>query len=205
MKRYSREELLPEIVGEDIYRESQSATKQAIYRIDKIVRKMTSDSKITGIPEDKKDQYVNFMKNIYNNPEIRKIINKIDKGSYVSEEEHILIYDFFLEAIEDPKEKAKFEYYRREFVGKELKEEINSIYTNIIEFTRSNVYLPYEIQIKLLKEINQEINNYMIKNEKKINFYKSMFIEGDVSKLFPTTEELKEKFEEFIKDRESEK
>lgn len=205
MKRYSREELLPEIVGEDIYKVSKSAVKQSIYRIDKIVKKMTSDSKIQGIPEDKKDQYVNLMRNIYNNPEIKKIMNKIDKGSSMTDEEYISIYDFLVEGIEDPEEKAILEYHRREFIGKELKEEINSIYTNIIEFTRSNVYLPYEIQIKLLKEINQEINNYMIKNEKKINFYKSMFIEGDVSKLFPTTEELKEKFEEFIKDRENEK
>lgn len=189
MKFYSREELLPEIVGEKIYNVSPSSVKQAIYRFDKIIRKMSSYNDTNGIPETRKEQYVNLMKGIYNNDKIKGIISKIDRGKNVSEEEYICLFDFLLEGIEDEDERCIYEYYRREFVGKEVDEEIDSIYKTIIKFTQSNMCLSYEIQIKILKDLHKNINNYINANQENI----------ELLKLLPTTEQLVDEFAEEMK------
>ena len=195
MKFYSRDELLPEIVGKDIYEMSPGAVKQAIYRFDKVLKKMGSYRDKRGIPESKKNQYVNLMNGIYFNDKIKKIINKIYAGNKVLEEEHIYLFDFLLEGIEDETERNLYEYHRRELLGKELNEQINSIYMTNNKFSKNNICLPYEIQIELLKDINIEINNYIAKNQYKIDLLKSL----------PTSEELVYGFAEEMKCKYDEK
>lgn len=189
MKFYSREELLPEIVGEKIYEASPTSAKQAIHRIDNIIRKMSSYNDTNGIPENRKEQYVNLMKCIYNNDKIKSIISKMDRGKTVLEEEYIYLFDFLLEGVEDENERSLYEYYRREFVGKEIEDEIDSIYKTIIRFTKNNICLPYEIQIEILKNLHENINNYINANHGNI----------ELLKLFPTTEQLVDGFAEEMK------
>lgn len=117
-KVYPLSDLVEEIYNTNKDSGSFASNYKDLQRIDKVLRGTSDYDRSKGILEENKDKYVENLKKVINNGDIRSIINKIGKAKKLTEEEHDKYTKFILENLSDDSVKAKVD--ELDEVGKKI-------------------------------------------------------------------------------------
>lgn len=106
-KIYPLSDLVEEIYDTNKDSESFASNYKDLQRIDKVLRGTSDYDRSKGILEENKDKYVETLKKVISNGDIKSIISKIGKEKKLTEEEHNKYTKFILENLSDDSVKVK--------------------------------------------------------------------------------------------------
>lgn len=108
-KIYPLSDLVEEIYGTNKDSESFASNYKDLQRIDKALRRTSDYDRSKGILEENKYKYVETLKKVIANGDIKSIISKIGKEKKLTEEEHNKYIKFMLENLSDDSIKVKLD------------------------------------------------------------------------------------------------
>ncbi len=158
MKYYTLKELVPDITGidEDNYALWES-TYQAVKRINKLSRSISSYSDTSGIPENKKDDIVNLYRGLYNDPKALEVLKKLSRKEYITDEESELLFDLYVNSMSIEEDREIYSKYRDEVKSKELKDRVDKIISLIVDTVQETGDFVYKIRLLLLDVLSIHI------------------------------------------------
>lgn len=158
MKYYTLKELVPDITGvdEDNYALWESAY-QAVKRINKLSRSISSYSDTSGIPENKKDDIVNLYRGLYNDPKALEVLKKLSRKEHITDEESELLFDLYVNSMSIEEDREIYSKYRDEVKSKELKDRVDKIISLIVDTVQETGDFVYKIRLLLLDVLSIHI------------------------------------------------
>lgn len=94
---YSLRELVKDIYGTSEYKDNSfEANYKELQRIDEVLRQNSDYSQLKGILKENKDKYIGLMKDIVSDSDLKKSIEKLNKGKKVKYEELEHIVNIYL-------------------------------------------------------------------------------------------------------------
>lgn len=100
---YSLSDLVEEIYDIKSDSESFPSNYKDLLRIDKALRGVSDYNVSQGILEENKKKYIQLIKNIIRNPDIKKIVKRIEQNKHLTDEEYNKYTQFMLENLSDDK------------------------------------------------------------------------------------------------------
>lgn len=170
MKFYSLRSLVPEITGidENDTKFFDSALKN-VQRIEKSIRKISSYQDTNGIPESKKDEFVSLVRDIYEDDNKKKAMNKFSSGKVLNEDETLLLYDTFVKHMEDEEEKAIYKQRRDELKGDSILKKIKEINESILKVVNLTDSFVYDFREGVVDDLKKDIQKVLDEYEEKIH------------------------------------
>ncbi|MEN7555059.1 hypothetical protein ABFR46_15390 [Clostridioides difficile] len=175
MKYYTLKDLVPEITGvdEDNYHLWES-TYQSVKRINSLARSISSYSDTKGIPENQKDDIVNLYRTLYNNDEALEALKKLSKKENLTDKESEILFDLFLNSMNNEEEREQYSKHREEVKAEELKVGVDKIISSIIDTVKETEEFTYVARLKLLEHLSKHIEMVIAFHKKEIQVAKEL-------------------------------
>ncbi len=161
MKFYSLRSLVPEITGidENDTKFFDSALKN-VQRIEKSIRKISSYYDTNGIPESKKDEFVSLVRDVYQDTDKSRAINKFSSGKVLNEEETLLLFDTFVSNM-DENEKAIWKQRRDELKGDAVLEKVKEINQSVLKVVNLTDSFVYDFRVGVVNNLKKDIQKIL--------------------------------------------
>lgn len=175
MKFYSVKDLVPEITGltEDDLKLYESA-KRDVNRIDELLRGISSYRDTEKIPESNKVEYVNLVRTLHNDRELKAIVSKFSRGEKLTEKEVLAFFDACIESAETEERKSYFEQFREQLKMDELKHEVDEMYLGIKKIVDSTECFVYDVRLEIITHLKIEIGRLISNFENEITMVKEI-------------------------------
>ncbi|MBH6946641.1 hypothetical protein I6A93_02900 [Clostridioides difficile] len=169
MKFYSLRSLVPEITGidENDTKFFDSALKN-VQRIEKSIRKISSYHDTNGIPESKKDEFVSLVRDIYQDTDKSRAINKFSSGKVLNEEETLLLFDTFVSNMKDENERVIWKQRRDELKGDIVLEKVKEINQSVLKVVNLTDSFVYDFRIGVVDDLKKDIQKILDEYEETI-------------------------------------
>ncbi|EMJ3792887.1 hypothetical protein O2H76_003034 [Clostridioides difficile] len=175
MDFHSLESLVPEITGIDKNNTKHyDAAHKSVQRIDAPLRKISSYHDTNGIPDSKKDEFVSLVREIYEDYDKKKALNKFSLGKVLSEEETLLLFDTFVNNMKDENEKAIWKQRRDELKGDTVLEKVKEINQSVLKVVNLTDSFVYKFREGIVDDLKKDIQKILDEYEEKIHEVKIM-------------------------------